>query len=117
MFKDFIKGVIKTPIWGIYESEKAMLSEYKDICLLCGKPKQETHHLVFGRGLRELADKDHLTASLCSECHKAIHYNGVASAESKIIGQLIYEIDKIEQGMTQAEAREEFRKRYGRSYL
>lgn len=100
-----------------------MITEYSDICVICGKPKQETHHLVFGRGMRELADADGLTIPLCGECHKAIHYNGTAAALSKIVGQLQWEyeamaeeypmyLDTLRQGK-----REAFRKRYGRSYL
>lgn len=94
-----------------------MLTEYKDICLICGRPKQEIHHLVFGRGMRELAEGDNLTAPLCGKCHKELHYNGIAGAESKIIGQLVYEMDLVAQGIPQEMAREQFRKRYGRSYL
>ena len=94
-----------------------MITEYKDICLICGKPKEETHHLVFGRGLRELADEDKLTIPMCNRCHKALHYNGLSANLSKIIGQLEFEIEQVKQGVPQEVARENFRKRYGRSYL
>jgi len=87
-----------------------MVTEYDNICALCGAPKEHTHHLVFGRGMRPLADSDHLTIGLCSKCHMAIHEDrtGVAQMMSKIIGQMEYE---------KTHTREEFRKRYGRSYL
>lgn len=94
-----------------------MISEYQDICLICGKPKTDIHHLVYGRGLRELAEKDNLKIPLCRACHESIHKIGIAGVESKIIGQLTFEIDKVEEGMSQKEARELFRQRYGRSYL
>jgi ribosomal protein S14 len=94
-----------------------MLTKYNNICVICGRPKQDIHHLVFGRGLRELADEDNLTAPLCRMCHDEIHNNGVASGLSKIVGQLLFEIDHVQQGETQDQARETFRKRYGRSYL
>lgn len=94
-----------------------MITEYKDICLICGRPKNETHHLVYGRGMREIADDDGLTVALCSNCHKEIHANGVAGKLSKIVGQLAFEIDRVEQGTPQAIARREFRKKYDRSYL
>jgi hypothetical protein len=54
---------------------------------------------------------------LCRMCHEEIHNNGVASGLSKIVGQLLFEIDHVQQGETQDQAREIFRKRYGRSYL
>lgn len=86
-----------------------MVTEYEKICAICGKPDVEIHHLVFGRGLRELADADSLTIPLCRECHKAVHLNGTASTLSKMLGQAWYEKTVGD--------RESFRKRYGRSYL
>lgn len=94
----------------ISRSEKRMITQYKEICLICGKPASEIHHLVYGRGLRELALEDGLEAPLCGSCHKDIHYSGVAGTMSKIIGQLQWESEH-------EEGREGFRKRYGRSYL
>ena len=94
-----------------------MITEFQNICVICGKPRKEIHHLVFGRGMRPLADADGLTVPLCMSCHKAIHYNGVASEMSKIIGQLEYEMEQVKKGVPQEVARENFRKRYGRSYL
>jgi ribosomal protein S14 len=94
-----------------------MLTKYNNICVICGRPKQDIHHLVFGRGLRELADEDNLTAPLCRMCHDEIHNNGVASGLSKIVGQLLFEMEQVKKGVPQETAREQFRKRYGRSYL
>lgn len=92
-----------------------MLSEYSNICAICGKPATEIHHLVFGRGMRELADEDGLTISLCRECHENAHKN--ESWWSKSLGQMEFEIQRVAQGIPQEVAREQFRKRYGRSYL
>ena len=94
-----------------------MLTEYTNICAICGKPKEEIHHLVFGRGLRPLADADGLTIPLCRGCHEAIHQNGAAGSLSKIVGQILFEMDLVKKGIPQEIAREQFRKRYGRSYL
>lgn len=94
-----------------------MLTEYKDICVICGKPKNDIHHLVFGRGIKPLADEDGLVTPICRNCHDGIHQNGVASGLSKIVGQLLFEMDLVKKGIPQEVAREQFRKRYGRSYL
>lgn len=96
-----------------------MITNYKDICLVCGAPASEMHHLVFGRGMRPLADADNLTAPLCEKCHKELHYSGLASAMSKIIGEMQWEMDYcIEHGVLNPdEAREAFRKRYARCWL
>lgn len=95
-----------------------MITEYKENCVICGKRAEEVHHLVFGRGIRELADKDGLTCPLCRKCHHEIHYNSTCAKMSKIIGQLEFEKNYIDDGRASKElAREQFRKRYGRSYL
>lgn len=98
-----------------------MITEYKDICGICGARSSEIHHLVFGRGLRPLADSDGLTLPVCGKCHKEIHYNSVASQLSKILGQVAYEAwymsDFGDAETLTKTARESFRTRYGRSYL
>ena len=100
---------------------KSRLTEYTKNCLLCGRPTTAEHHLIFGRGFRNLADEDGLTIPICDNCHTLgkyrIHDNPIAEAMSKIIGQLQYEKDKVAEGIDPKEARENFRERYGRSYL
>lgn len=85
-----------------------MITDFENNCFICGSPKSEIHHLVFGVSLRELADEDKLVVPCCQSCHKAIHENSVAAKMSKIIGQLQFE---------QNHTRKEFLERYGRSYL
>lgn len=94
-----------------------MITEYTGLCLICGKPKEEVHHLVYGRGMRNLAEEDNLKVPLCRTCHKSIHSNEVAGKMSKILGQMEFEMQRVAKGIPQEIAREEFRKRYGRSYL
>ena len=102
---------------------KSILTEYTDYCLFCGRPTTATHHLLFGRGIRPLADRDGLTIPICDGCHnmgdklERIHDNPMAEKMSKIIGQLAYEKRKVYEGMTEEQARESFRKRYSNSYL
>ena len=104
-----------------------MITKYEGYCIICGKPTNTTHHLVFGRGLRELSDADGLTAPVCDEHHNIgkyrIHDNPVSETLSKIIGQLQWEKDYLlKEGQfayknMDERAREAFRKRYGKSYL
>lgn len=102
---------------------KSILTEYTEYCLFCGRPTTATHHLLFGRGIRPLADRDGLTIPICDGCHnmgdklERIHDNPMAEKMSKIIGQLAYEKRKVAEGMTEEQARESFRKRYSNSYL
>lgn len=94
---------------------KGIVTEYEGICFFCGKPAQCTHHLVFGNASRNLADEDGLFVPSCNACHNMgdidsrIHDNPMAENLSKKLGQAVYEM-KIG-------SREDFRKRYGKSFL
>jgi len=95
-----------------------------EICGLCGCMAECTHHLVFGYGMRSLADKDGLTMSLCNSCHNMaakpqnkIHGNSVAEKLSKMLGQAMWEKKAVASGYTEEDARKLFINRYGRSWL
>lgn len=94
---------------------KGIVTKYNEYCIFCGKPKTEEHHLVFGRGMRQTAEEDGVKIPVCSNCHtmaggtSQLHNNPIAEKLSKMLGQAVWE---KEYG-----SREEFRKRYGRSYL
>lgn len=103
----------------------SIVTSYDGICAICGRPKTATHHLIFGSGLRHLADQDGIYIPICDECHTSgrfrIHDDPVAESLSKIAGQLAwekkhYQIQLVD-GFYGDEARDAFRKRYGRSYL
>lgn len=102
---------------------KSIVTEYMEVCAICGKPTQCVHHLIFGISNRALSDDDALILPMCNNCHnlaggtKALHNNIVAEKLSKIIGQLAYEKRQVAKGFTEAEARDLFMTRYGRSYL
>jgi len=101
----------------------SIITKYTKNCMFCGKPCHTEHHFVFGRGIRNLADEDGIKGPACDECHTIgklsdrIHDNPMAEKLSKMLGQLAFEKSKVAIGMTEDEAREAFRKRYGRSYL
>lgn len=100
---------------------KSILTKYTDNCIICGMPIDEIkncHHLVFGRGMRNLADEDGLTLPMCPFCHDELHKKSSVAAEmSRICGQLAFEKSLCEKGVSADNAREYFRKRYGKSYL
>lgn len=91
------------------------------LCAICGKLATETHHLIYGSSQRKLADRDGITMPLCRSCHKDIHYIGKLGALSKMFGQLMWErwfmADFGHADKTLKDTREEFRQRYGQSYL
>lgn len=94
---------------------KGIITEYERICAFCGRDTRTYHHLLFGRGIRELAEKDGIKLPCCDDCHtmneitRRIHGNSRAEDLSKMLGQVVWE--------KQYGSREEFRKRYGKSYL
>lgn len=94
---------------------KSIITKYQKICFFCGYPAECEHHLIFGNGLRELAEEDGLKVPSCNRCHnmgrvvEQIHGNVMAERLSKMLGQAIYEA-KIGD-------RESFRQRYGKSFL
>ena len=91
-----------------------MLTNYNDMCILCYEPKDDIHHLVYGRANRRLCDEDELVIPVCRKCHEYMHKHPNIS---RIIGQLAYERDKCAEGYGVDAARESFRLRYGKSYL
>lgn len=98
-----------------------MLTEYKNICAVCGAQAECTHHLVFGKGIRNLAEADKLTIPLCNSCHNMgkyrIHDNPISEQLSKMLGQTQWEYESLTTDSDRKKAREAFRKRYGKSYL
>lgn len=69
----------------------------------------ETHHFIYGRGLRALADDDGLHAKLCYRHHRALHDDPSHpyDRELKEIAQAAYLLNHT---------REEFLSRYGRFF-
>lgn len=97
---------------------------YSGYCAFCGRPlvNRTYHHLIFGSG-RAKAEEDGLKIPACDECHtmnrntEKIHGNIMAEKLSKMLGQMAYEKQKVAEGVSTDAAREEFRRRYGKSFL
>ncbi len=105
---------------------ESIVTTYTKYCAFCGKPTEAEHHLIFGIGMRELAEKDGLKLPTCNNCHNMgqklvrIHDNSMAEKLSKMLGQLAWEKEyyKTLAGEDAGDvAREAFQKRYKRSYL
>jgi len=102
------------------------LREKSKFCALCGAMETYEHHLIFGTGVRKLADEDDLIIDLCINCHTKgpdrVHDNIQAERLSKMLGQMMYERDELAKMIDDSEGqkdkvRQQFLKRYGRSYL
>lgn len=94
-----------------------MITKYP-YCVFCGKPMTQEHHLIGGHGFRTICDKAGLTIPTCDFDHDPIHLSSHAMTLSKIAGQLAWEKHTIAtKGVSEDEARELFRKEFGRSWL
>lgn len=98
-----------------------MITEYNDYCIICGTRRTDMHHALGGNTKRHLSDEDGLLLPLCHEHHlgnMSVHKNKEMMVMSKIIGQLSWEKECVaKNGVTESVAREEFRRRYGESFL
>lgn len=97
-----------------------MITKYEGMCIICGKRATDCHHLLYGTANRKLSDQDDLTIPLCKEHHlgdKSVHKQKELMIMAQIIGQLAYEKKRCAEGMTEDEARESFRMRYGRCVI
>ena len=112
-------------------NSRSIITRYENISVFSNKPAEARHHCLFGRGIRELAEKDGVWIPLLNCEHNMspkgninqIHGNPAAEKLSKMLGQMAWEkqyiIDKYElpfEGIND-EAREAFIARYGKSYL
>lgn len=94
---------------------KSIVTEHDNTCFFCGRPTECEHHLIFGAGSRKLAEEDGLKVPCCHRCHnmgagtESIHANIMAEKLSRMLGQAVYE--------ARIGSRDDFRKRYGKSYL
>lgn len=83
-------------------------------CVICGSPYVEIHHVFHGRtGVRKSADQDGFIIPLCREHHtgdNGIHFQKYLDLRYKRMAQIVWERDF-------ENSREDFIRRYGRSYL
>lgn len=94
--------------------------DYADYDLLDGSPNVERHHCIMGPD-REKADEDGLWVPLTKAHHTsgklAVHTCKEIRVLLEMLAQVSYERDRCAEGLSREEAREKFRRRYGRSFL
>ena len=87
-----------------------MQAENTECCYICGQYAKTVHHVLHGTANRKLADKDGLTVRLCHRCHMNLHDKGSFDRELQRLAQVRW-MEYYEK------SEDEFRKRYGKSYL
>jgi len=90
---------------------ESRLQTNREICYLCGKPmvRSEKHHCLNGLGYRDKSEADGLFCFVHPQCHKYIHSHPMTARTLKMRSQCVFEAE--------IGSREEFIKRYGKSYL
>ena len=90
-------------------------------CSMCGRYEYTERHHIFGGANRKFSEQDGLVVDLCHKCHNeppnGVHFNKKRMEYLHKYGQNKWEILAMRNGMTEADARQAFMKRYGRSYL
>lgn len=91
---------------------KSLLSDEK-VCLICGQYSQLERHHVYGASNRNKSEEDGAWCYLCKFHHTgsrhSVHMDGEMARELKKYTQ--------KKWMEKYGTEEDFRKRYGRSYL
>lgn len=105
---------------------RSVITNYENISVISGQPRECRHHLIFGQGKREKAEADGLWIPLTNKEHnmatyrfEQIHGNPRAEYLSKLAGQLAFEKEFYRRQLWDADqdpARDAFRARYGESY-
>ena len=93
-----------------------------NLCLVCGSPNVEVHHMIMGTANRKFSEQDGLICPLCPEHHRGndgVHGHNVAlKVALEIIGQIAWERQTMaETGCTIEIARKGFMRRYGQSFI
>lgn len=100
---------------------KSILNTQKGLCYRCGRFGITERHHIFGASNRKHSESDGLWLYLCPECHNrppaGAHFNRATMEWLHKIGQEAYEGHLIQEGLSPTEARERFRRRYGKNYL
>ena len=83
-----------------------------EVCVVCGNPNVQKHHVLYGTANRKIADKHGYIIPLCYEHHiggNGIHRNRGMALRWMELAQIHYEKHKG--------TREDFIREFGRSYL
>lgn len=110
------------------------VTEYENISAFSQAPAECIHHLIPGRGLRQLADEDGLYIPLTNAEHNMspngklyqVHENPVAMKLSKMLGQAVWMMNRLAEELGNEtfdadewkdQVKHEFMSRYGENFL
>lgn len=88
---------------------KSIIVNDTSICIVCGKPHPQEHHVFEGWANRKISEKYHLTIPLCMEHHVRIHTDKKMMDAYRRLGQEVYE--------KEIGTREQFIKEFGKNSI
>lgn len=95
---------------------KSIITNNMEKCYICGsRSGLNIHHVIYGTGKRNIADRDGLTIPLCYYHHKGTH--GVHGREGHELDQKLKEIAEKKWMEYYKKTEEEWIKRYSKNYL
>lgn len=86
----------------------SIITDDLSVSFLSGKPTEDIHHCIFGRGRRKIAEREGFIVGLTHEEHMRVHENREAQLHFIKLCQAKYE---------ETHSRQEFIKLIGRNYL
>jgi hypothetical protein len=109
---------------------RSIITDYLEYCLICGRRRDDIHHVFGGVSKRHIADDDCVVMPLCIMHHNhsgmSVHQNKEMKILSHIIGELAWERQALAEKLAKCEhsapeelindIKTEFRKRYGQNY-
>ena len=108
----------------------SVITQYTEYCLICGASTECEHHLIEGVANRAKSEKWGLKIPLCNSCHNmnanSMHGNTKMNRLGKIMGQIAFEKEfwkskvmasKDEKKLMEQDARDLFRKDFGKSFV
>lgn len=92
---------------------ESILKTESGICFACGRSGHtETHHIIYGTGMRAISDREGLTCYLCRECHRGT--NGVHGKNGNVLNRELKRI--AQQRWEYLHSHEEWMQMIGRDY-
>lgn len=91
------------------------IMQTREECYICHRKNAEFHHhhAIPGNGNRKICDSLGLWIFLCPNCHSLLHDKNIGYKEVQKAAQKAFLKDRIKNGLTEDQARQEW---YGRFY-
>lgn len=87
---------------------KSILTDDLTVSYLSGRPKEDIHHCIFGRGRRQISEREGFIVPLTHEEHMRVHQDRELQ---------LYFVRKCQTKYEETHTREEWLKLVGRNYL